>query len=72
MPSFETAARALKVAPMIEPVHSDGEIETAIIALGREPGGGLVVMPGFIHDRASRAHQIGSGPKQLTGGLFAI
>jgi putative ABC transport system substrate-binding protein len=23
----------------------DGEIETAIIALGREPGGGLVVMP---------------------------
>jgi putative ABC transport system substrate-binding protein len=27
------------------PVHSDLEIETAIIALGREPGGGLVVMP---------------------------
>ena len=27
------------------PVHSDAEIETAIIALGREPGGGLVVMP---------------------------
>src|SRR5262249_55606844 len=25
--------------------HSDGEIETAIIALGREPGGGLVVLP---------------------------
>ena len=27
------------------PVHSDGEIETTIIALGREPGGGLVVIP---------------------------
>ena len=27
------------------PVHSDGEIETTIIALGREPGGGLVVPP---------------------------
>src|SRR5262249_23287237 len=27
------------------PVHSDVEIETAIIALGREPGGGLVGMP---------------------------
>jgi putative ABC transport system substrate-binding protein len=27
------------------PVRSDVEIETAIIALGREPGGGLVVMP---------------------------
>ena len=45
MPSFETAARSLKVEATIAPVHSDGEIETAIIALGREPGGGLVVMP---------------------------
>jgi putative ABC transport system substrate-binding protein len=31
--------------PIIAPVHGDAEIETAIIALGREPGGGLVVMP---------------------------
>ena len=45
MPSFETAARSLKVAPIIAPVHSDVEIETAIITLGREPGGGFVVMP---------------------------
>jgi putative ABC transport system substrate-binding protein len=30
---------------IIAPVHGDVEIETAIIALGREPGGGLVVMP---------------------------
>jgi putative ABC transport system substrate-binding protein len=30
---------------MTVPVHSDAEIETAIVALGREPGGGLVVMP---------------------------
>jgi putative ABC transport system substrate-binding protein len=43
MPSFEAAARSLKVLPIIAPVHSDAEIETAIIALGREPGGGLVV-----------------------------
>jgi putative ABC transport system substrate-binding protein len=34
MPSIETAARSLKVAPIIAPVHSDVEIETAIIALG--------------------------------------
>jgi putative ABC transport system substrate-binding protein len=35
--------------PITAPVHSDEEIETAIIALGREPGGGLVVMPdGFM------------------------
>src|SRR5215472_14180560 len=45
MPSFETAARSLKVVPITAPVHSDLEIETAIIALGREPGGGFVVMP---------------------------
>ena len=45
VPSLETAARSLKVEPIIAPVHSDVEIETAIIALGGEPGGGLVVMP---------------------------
>jgi putative ABC transport system substrate-binding protein len=45
MPSLETAARSLKVVPITAPVRSDVEIETAIIALGREPGGGLVVMP---------------------------
>jgi len=42
MPSLETAARSLKVELITAPVHSDEEIETAIIALGREPGGGLV------------------------------
>jgi putative ABC transport system substrate-binding protein len=45
MPSLETAALSLKVEPIIAPVHSEVEIETVIIALGREPGGGLVVMP---------------------------
>jgi putative ABC transport system substrate-binding protein len=54
MPSFETTARSLKAVPSIAPVHSDVEIETAIIALGREPGGGLVVMtdPFMIAHRA--------------------
>jgi putative ABC transport system substrate-binding protein len=45
MPSLETAARSLKVEPIMRPVHSDAEIETAINAVGREPGGGLVVLP---------------------------
>jgi putative tryptophan/tyrosine transport system substrate-binding protein len=45
MPSFEMAARSLKVEPIVAPVHDNQEIETAIIALGREPGGGLVLMP---------------------------
>ena len=47
MPSFETAARSLKIEPIIAPVHGDAEIESAIIALGREPGGGLVAPGGF-------------------------
>jgi putative ABC transport system substrate-binding protein len=45
MPSFETASRLLKVAPIAAPVHSDAEIEAAIDALAGEPRGGLVVMP---------------------------
>jgi putative ABC transport system substrate-binding protein len=46
MPSFEMAARSLKVALITAPVHDDVEIETAITALGREPGPGLVVVSG--------------------------
>jgi putative tryptophan/tyrosine transport system substrate-binding protein len=53
VPSFETAARSLLVAPLIAPVREDGEIETVISTLGREPGGGLVVMP----DGFTRAHR---------------
>jgi putative ABC transport system substrate-binding protein len=45
LPSLETAAPSLKIAPIIAPVQSDAKIETAIVGLGREPGGGLVVIP---------------------------
>jgi putative ABC transport system substrate-binding protein len=45
--SFETAARSLNVAPIIAPVHSDVEMEAAVFALGREPGGGLVAWGAF-------------------------
>jgi putative ABC transport system substrate-binding protein len=45
LPSFDAAARSFKVAPIVAPAHSDGEIEQVITSLGREPGGGLVVMP---------------------------
>jgi putative ABC transport system substrate-binding protein len=54
MPALETAARSLKVEPIIAPVHSDVEIEAAITALGREPGGGLVV----IADVITVAHRV--------------
>ena len=46
IPAFETAARSLKVLPITAAVRSDVEIEEAINALGREPGGGLVVLSG--------------------------
>jgi putative tryptophan/tyrosine transport system substrate-binding protein len=62
MPSLETAARSLKVVPIIAPVHSDVEIETAIIALGREPRGGLVVMPDVFTD-VHRAPIISAAPE---------
>jgi putative ABC transport system substrate-binding protein len=45
VPSFETAAQSVKVMPITAHVHNDVEVETAINALGREPRGGLVVMP---------------------------
>jgi putative tryptophan/tyrosine transport system substrate-binding protein len=52
MPSLEAVARSLKVVPIVAPVHGDAEIEIAITAIGREPGGGLVVMPdGFTGGR---------------------
>ena len=46
MPSLETAARSLKVEAITAPVHSDAEIETVMVGLGREPGVGLVVISG--------------------------
>ena len=45
LPLFEAAARSLKVASIATPVHSDVEIENVITSLGREPRGGLIVMP---------------------------
>ena len=53
MPAVEAAARSLKMVPTIATVHSDAEIETAISSLGREPGGGLVV----ISDAFTLAHR---------------
>jgi putative ABC transport system substrate-binding protein len=72
MPSFETAARSLKLVPIAAPIHDDVEIETAIIALGSEPGGRPCPDAGYIHVRASRADHIGGRPKQRTGGLLPI
>jgi putative ABC transport system substrate-binding protein len=75
VPSFETAARSLKVEPITAPVHSDTEIERAITPLGREPGGGLVVLSDVltIEHRASiiSAAARNNVPAVYSNGLFA-
>jgi putative ABC transport system substrate-binding protein len=68
-PSLETAARSLKVTSIIAPVRSDGEIETAITALGRDPGGGLVVMPG-VFTRAHRAPIISAAARNNVPAVY--
>jgi putative ABC transport system substrate-binding protein len=75
MPSFAAAARLLKVEPIIAAVHSDVEIETAITALGREPGGGLVVVPDvFMNPRSAliiSAAARNNVPAVYWGSIFA-
>jgi putative ABC transport system substrate-binding protein len=42
---FESAAASIGVKALAMPVHSGADIEQALASLGREPGGGLIVMP---------------------------
>jgi putative ABC transport system substrate-binding protein len=42
---LETSARSLGLQPVASPVHDAREIESAMVTLGREPGGGLIVLP---------------------------
>jgi putative ABC transport system substrate-binding protein len=73
MPSFETAARSLKVVPITAPVHSDVEIETAIVALGREPGGGLVAMAdAFMTTTAHRASVISAAARNNVPAVYHV
>jgi putative tryptophan/tyrosine transport system substrate-binding protein len=81
-PLFEAAARALNVVPVVAPVHSDGEIESIMALLGRQPvGGGVVVEDAFmlvhrstIISLASRNHVpaiYGSSTWPRNGGLLS-
>jgi putative tryptophan/tyrosine transport system substrate-binding protein len=45
LPSFQDAARSLGMEPIPSPVHNPEEIESALAAIAKESGGGLVVMP---------------------------
>jgi putative tryptophan/tyrosine transport system substrate-binding protein len=57
LPAFKAAARSFKAVPIEAPIHNVAEIETVITSLGREPGGGLVVMPDTFVE-SHRAHII--------------
>jgi putative ABC transport system substrate-binding protein len=71
MPSLETAAQSLKVLLIPAPVHSDAEIETAIIALGREPGAGLVVTPDAFFNGANRPSIILAAARNNVPAVYA-
>jgi putative ABC transport system substrate-binding protein len=75
LPAFEAAARSLKVTSIAAPVHSDAEIETVITSIGREPGGGLVLMPDNFNNvhRASIIAQAARNnvPAVYFGAVFA-
>jgi len=45
LPSIEAAALSFSIKTSTAPVHAGDEIEGAIAALARSPGGGLIVMP---------------------------
>ena len=56
--AIEEAASSFAVKPLAVEVHDDAEIERAISDIGREPDGGLIVMPdsfNMVHRRATIA-----------------
>jgi putative ABC transport system substrate-binding protein len=50
MPSIQTAASSFAVQVSATPVHAEDEIEGVIAAQGRDPEGGLIVMPDVFND----------------------
>ena len=69
LPSFEAAARAYKMEPIVAHVHSDAEIEMVMTSLSREPRGGIVVSPDafmLVH----REQIILLAARKHTGGLL--
>jgi putative tryptophan/tyrosine transport system substrate-binding protein len=72
MPSLEMAARSLKVLAVSAPVYSDVDIETAISALGREPGGGLVVIPSGGFTQVHRAPIIMAAARNVVPAVYGF
>ena len=67
LPSFEAAARYFKVEPIPAPVQSEAEIGAVIASLGRELGGGIVLMPDvFLTDHRAFVIQLATRYKLPT------
>jgi len=47
---IDSAARSLGMTVTLASVHDDGGIEEAVATLAREPGGGLMVLPGVLNN----------------------
>src|SRR5262249_27811550 len=71
IPSLDAAGPSLKVLAINSPVNNDVEIETAIIALGREPGGGLVAMPDLFNV-AHRAPIISAAARNNVPAVYTV
>jgi putative ABC transport system substrate-binding protein len=55
---FESAAHSLGIEATAAPVRSAADIEQALVAVGREPGGGLVVMPDVFLTRSDNLNLV--------------
>jgi hypothetical protein len=68
MPSFEAAARSVMMTPIAAPVDNRAEIEAVIASLGREPRGGLALMPeGFAAVHRAPIERLGGEIPGLLG-----
>jgi putative tryptophan/tyrosine transport system substrate-binding protein len=66
---LETVAPSISVQLIAAPVHDSAEIDTALAALAREPGGGLMVVPD-IFTVANRVQIIGLAAKHSLPAVY--
>jgi putative ABC transport system substrate-binding protein len=71
LPPFEAAAASIGVKSLAMPLHSVADIEPAIAALGREPGGGLIVMPDNF-TTINRALIIAQAAEQRVPAIYSV
>jgi putative ABC transport system substrate-binding protein len=68
---FETAAASIAIKPLPMPMHSAADIEPALAGLGREPGGGLIVMPETF-TTVNRGLIIAQAAEQRVPAIYAV